>query len=367
MKRHMCSVVLALVAYICSFIGPVTAYACTGILGRAEDGSCVFARTLEFGTDFVSYDLIIVPREYAYRGQTPSGEPGLAWKTEYAHVGFNPFGQPLVGDGINEKGLACGAFFFPGYAGYQDVQEEDLSEAISCLDLVSWILGTCANVADVRERLPGIKVTGVKIPEWGFVPPLHYMVADSTGDAAIIEYVGGQLNIHDNEVNVITNSPDYVWHTTNLRNYIGLRPGNDPSVKINTLELEQFGQGTGAIGLPGDFSSPSRFVRAVFFTSTACPGKDADEEVGNAFRILNQFDIPKGSVRGEEAGKKMYDTTQWTSAADLSGLRYFYHTYNDRSVRVVDMKELDLNAKDIKTIKDVQEPGSARDVSHKFK
>ena len=342
MKKHRCISFIVSAVLVLSFVLTVTEiHACTGIRLETQDGNYIFTRTLEFGTELVTFDLISVPRNYKYVGLTPSGKPGMTWKTKYAYVGFDQYGMDTVTDGLNEKGLACGAFFMPGYAKFQDLTKDDYSRAISNVDLVSWVLSTCSTVSEVRERLPKILVCGVMLDKLGMLPPFHYMAADNTGDCIIIEYLDGKLNIFDNEVNAITNSPTYPWQTTNVRNYIGLKPLNNPAVKIDGTEFAQFGQGSGAIGLPGDFSPPSRFIRATYYANVANKGKDVDEGINIAFHIMNQFDIPKGSIRGNVAGKAVSDTTQWTSAADLKNRRYFYTTYADRSIRKIELNELD--------------------------
>lgn len=360
-------VILCLSLFFLGISVGVNSYACTGIRLQTEDGNYIFARTLEFGADFIWHTVIAVPRGYNYVGYTPTGKPGMAWQAKYAYVGFAPLGLPVVDDGLNEKGLACGGFFLPGYAKYEDVTEKDYPRAIGNVDVVAWILSNCADVNDVRRKLPEVYVCPVAPPQLGYVAPLHFFVADRSGDAVVIEYLEGKLNIYENEVNVITNSPAYPWHLQNLRNYIALKPENQPAITINGYEFAQFGQGSGAIGLPGDFSPPSRFVRAQFFANSAFRGQDVDEGVRIAFHILNQFDIPKGSMRGMEAGKPVNDTTQWTSAADLTNTRYFYHTYNDRSVRMIDLKNLDLNAPGIKSIQDIEKEGEFKDVTGQLK
>ncbi len=368
MENQSCVSFIISIVLILSFVSvSVDSHACTGIFVKTEDGNYIQARTMEFGYDQAKFDLLSVPRNYSYTGQTPSGKPGLKWKTKYAYVGFNPYGADLVADGLNEKGVACGIFYFPGYAKYQDLPENDYSRAVSCYGLASWILSNCANVSEVREQLPKIIVCGVEIPQMGGIPPFHYLVSDAAGDSIIIEYVNGELNIHDNEVGALTNSPVYDWHITNLRNYIGLKTLNDPSIKIDGKEFAGFGQGTGGIGLPGDFTPPSRFVRAVFLNNTVYKGKNVDEGIAIAFHILNQFDIPVGSVRADENDKIVSDSTLWTSASDLTNRRYFYHTYNDRSVRVLAFEDLDLNAPGIKMIKDVQKPGKIENVADQLK
>ncbi|MFA5043387.1 MAG: choloylglycine hydrolase family protein [Kiritimatiellia bacterium] len=351
---------------VLSVLVAVESPACTGIRLKTKDGDTISARTMEFSAEQVSFNLIVVPRAYAYQGRTPSQTSGMAWKVQYAHAGFGPFGMPMVADGLNEKGLACSAFFFPGYAKYETVAEVDYPQTISCLDLTSWILGACATVAEVRERLPKIHVCGAVLDAWGIVPPLHYVVTDDTGASIVIEYVDGKLSIYDNMIGVITNAPAYGWHLTNLRNYIGLKAVNDPAISINGMKLEQFGQGSGAIGLPGDFTPPSRFVRAAFLVQETYPAKDADEGIATAFRILNQFDIPQGAIRNVQGNKVVSDTTQWTSAADLKNRRYYFHTYNNRAVRMVDLNKLDLNAPAVKSL-NVQAPGKIEDISAELK
>jgi len=357
------------VLLFCSVLLSVESYACTGIRIKTEDGNFIHGRTMEFAASFSPHSLIAVPRGKKYSGLTPTGKPGMPWETKYAFVGFNPIPAMFVDDGLSEKGLYVAGFFFAGYAQYEEVTEADYPTTISCIELASWILGNCANVAEVREQLPKIHVCGTVFQGMGIVPPLHCIVSDKTGDAAIIEYVAGKLNIYDNKVNVITNSPTYDWHIENIRNYIALKPENNPAIKINGYEFAQFGQGSGLIGLPGDFSSPSRFVRATYLVYSAFQGKNVDEAIGIAFHIMNHFDIPLGAVRGMEGTTPVYDTAQWTSAADLTNGRYFYHTYTDRTVRMIDLKKLDLNAPNVKNIglKEIQRPSTIEDVTDQLK
>ena len=144
-------------------------FACTGILTKTQDNNYIFARSMEFGTDMMTFDLIAVPRHYKFTGQTTLGKPGMAWETKYGYTGFSPFGVPLIADGVNEKGLSCGVFFLPGYAIYENVTEKDYPKTISCIDVASLILGTCANVSEAKEKISKIHVTSVQAPGWGFL------------------------------------------------------------------------------------------------------------------------------------------------------------------------------------------------------
>ena len=322
MKKHI--VFFTVVAFLFILILTATnAFACTGIQIKTQDGNYIFARTMEFADSFMPHDLIAVPRNYKYVGQTPTGKPGMSWQVKYGFVGFAPSGEKLVDDGLNKKGLHVGSFFFPGYAQLENVAEADYPSTISGLEVASWILATCSSVAEVREQLPKIHVAPVVFAALGYAPPFHLFISDKSGDAAVVEYLAGKLNIYDNKVNVITNSPDYIWQTTNLRNYIGIKAENNPAITINGNQFAQFGQGSGAIGLPGDFTPPSRFVRAAFLVNSAIQGKNIDEGIAVAFHILDQFDIPLGAVKGEQNGVTIYDTTQWTCCFGFDKLPVF--------------------------------------------
>lgn len=322
------------------------AQACTGIKLQAKDGSVVYGRTLEFGKELNS-QIVVIPRNYHYDGMTPNHQQGLSWTTRYASVGTNGSELPDVIDGVNEKGLAVGLFYFPGYAEYQPVAAADYPVTIAPWQLGSWILGNFASVAEVKQHIHDIKVADVVLPAWGITPPLHYIVADKTGKSIVLEYVNGQLNVYDDPIGVLTNAPDFSWHLTNLRNYIHLSSENVNGIDVDNLKLTPTGQGSGMMGLPGDFTPPSRFIRAFVLSRYAMQTDDAITTVGQVFHILNQFDIPKGAIQQSSNGHITYNYTQWTSAADLTHSIYYIHTENDRRVRYIDLNKQDLNAKQI--------------------
>jgi choloylglycine hydrolase len=186
--------------------------------------------------------------------------------------------------------------------------------------------------------------------DMGFVPPCHYIINDASGRCVVLEYVGGELKVHDNPLGVMSNSPTFDWHLTNLRNYVNLSVTNVPPVEVSQIKLPGFGQGSGMLGLPGDFTPPSRFIRAVAFSQSVLPVATAHDGVLQAFHVLNQFDIPKGAARGTEHGKNVADYTLWTSAADLKNLRYYFRTFENSRIRMIDIRKVDLGAQQIKTI-----------------
>jgi choloylglycine hydrolase len=338
------------------------ASACTGIRLTAADGTVIYARTMESALDFQS-NMIIVPRGKAYAGTLMEKTPGLRWSTKYAFAGPNVFGMPYVADGLNEKGLAVGHFVFTGFAKYQEADAKDASRSIDSCEVGTFLLGTCGNVPEAVAVLRNVRViaAGTDQQECA-VYSCHYFLHDADGRSAVLEFVDGRLNVHDDPLGVVTNSPPFDWHLTNLRNYLHLAAEDASPRSLSNLTFSQFGHGTGLLGLPGDFTPPSRFIRAVTFTQTAVPSATAEECVEKAFHLLNQFDIPAGAVRAREDGKPIYEFTNWTTAADMKHLRYYFHTYQSRRIRVVDFAEIDLDAGKVKTIP-MREPEVFDDVT----
>jgi len=340
-----------LLFWITLFMPQAASWSCTGVMLRAAGGSIVHGRTVEFATP-IKLSVTVVPRDYEFTGKTPSG-PGMKYKSKYAAVGWVSFDELALVDGLNEKGLSVGMFYFPTYAKYADITTANRQNALSPLDFSNWILVSFSTVAEVRaalERQEAV-IAPTVLDNWGPTPPpLHYIVYDPSGTSIVIEPIEGKLRIHDNPIGVITNSPSFDWHLTNLRNYIALNPMDVPPVKLDGMMLQQLGQGSGALGLPGDFTPPSRFIRAAFFTATALPSPDADQGILQVFHILNNFDIPRGSSREKQGGATYADYTQATAARDPKNLRVYYKTYDDQTIRMVDLKKFDLNAKEIKKL-----------------
>lgn len=341
----------AIVACSALLLSPV-AEACTGIKLIAEDGAVIHARTLEFGIDLDS-DILMIPRGFARTGTTPDGKPGHTWKTKYASVGANGADLPILLDGLNEKGLATGTFYFPGSSGFMPYEAANADNTIAQWEVGSYLLENFATVAEVKANIGNITVASSVLKAWGFAPETHYVVRDASGESAVIEYVAGKLNVYDAPLGVITNSPGFDWHMTNLRNYLNFSINNAPPVKLGPVTLTPTGQGSGMLGLPGDFTPPSRFVRAVAFSQSVLPSKSGDDAVLQAFHILNQFDIPKGSARDKEKdanGNIIADYTLWTSVADLKQLRYYFRTYENSQIRMLDLMKMAIDAPEIVTV-----------------
>jgi choloylglycine hydrolase len=363
--------------------------ACTGLtfsvvptLGVGSDQYAFQARTMEFGPDVTGWRLISVPKGYEYTscqmGICGAGISGIKWTAKYQHVGMSPARPDLpildeVTDGINERGLACGGFYHMGYEEYK--KDPKSGKTIANTDFVSWVLSNFATVREVREALElrrvdvtlfTLTIKGKLQCDSSTCPQLHYAITDESGASIIVEFKGGEAKIFDS-IGVITNNPTYDWHITNMKNYIGLQALSRDSAIFNSKTYDKLGNGTGAIGLPGDFTPPSRFVRAMFFLNTAIPTTKIgpDEAVARALRILNQFDIPEGSIvaTSPTGTGQIQDSTAWTSLSDLKRKRYYFHSQTNRTVRMI---ELNKQPKNVLSIQELPAHDLIIDVSGKF-
>ena len=312
------------------------AQACTGIRLVAKDGGVIAARTLEFGVNLHS-DVLVVPAGTVETGTLPDGGKGITYTTKYGFVGANAEGMNVILDGINDHGLYIGLFYFPDYASYPDVTEDNAARAMAPYEYGNWLLGNFATIDEVKANFDKVALVPVVLAAMKQVPPVHFVVYDRTGKSVVIEPLNKGLKIYDNPLGVVTNSPTYDWHMTNLRNYVNLTATNVPPVGLGGITLAQLGQGSGLRGLPGDFTPPSRFVRAVAFSQSAIPSDTAEQAVLQAFHILNNFDIPYGAVRDMQGGQMHAEYTTWTSASDLKNLRWYFKTYGDQSIHSVDL------------------------------
>ena len=219
--RFAARLVASTLAGVLAAMGAWSADACTSLKFQAEDGTQIYARTMEWGASDLKSEMVLVPRATSFSSALRGGKTGMAWKNQYGFVGINAAGLPYATDGMNEAGLTVGALFFPGFAGYQEPSADTQAQTVSNVDLVNYLLSNFKTVAEVREAMPKIRVArNADIEkEFGTPLPLHHIVNDATGDSLVIEYTGGELKMFDNKVGAMTNSPNYDWHLLNLRNY----------------------------------------------------------------------------------------------------------------------------------------------------
>lgn len=339
---------LVVTAFVLALTSPFVppAQACTGITLRAKDGAVVYGRTMEWGTFDLHSRVSVIPRGLAYTGATPDKQPGIMWTAKYGVVAVDGVGKDIALDGMNEKGLTVGLFYHPGFAEYPAYDPDQAARTMGPTDLGTFLLTTCATVEEVRTAVGAVLVAPVVEEAIGIAPPVHLLVTEPSGRAIVIEFTKGKTVIHEAPLGVITNAPNYDWHSINLRNYVNLSPVAIPDKKVDGTTFRALGAGSGMIGLPGDFTPPSRFVRAVAFTQTARPTTTGDETVYELFRILDNFNLPLGSAEGsgDDQTKGMRSSTIWTTAYDTKNLVLYYHTAHNRRVRMVDLKKIDFGS-----------------------
>ena len=328
--------------------------ACTGVRLIAKDGSSVYGRTMEWGTFDLNTRVAVVPRGYNFTGLTPDGHNGKNWQAKYGFVGLDMLGKDLFADALNEKGLSIGLFYHPGFAEYMDYDKTEASNTITAVDLVSYILSQFATIDEVKKGMESVIVVPVVEKAIGIPVQAHWMVTEPSGKSIVIEYLDNELHIFDNPLGVITNSPSFDWHMTNLRNYVNLSAVAIPSKKIEDMNFSPLGGGSGMIGMPGDFTPPSRFIRAVAWSQTARPLEKSREAVYELFRILDNFNVPLGAAEGSDhVGTNidgMRSATLWTTAWDLTEKKLYFHTQHNRRVRMVDLNKINFTIKGIKNI-----------------
>ncbi len=331
------------------------ALACTGIMLTGQDGSIVRARTVEWGPFDLELTLDIVPRGFVYSAEEmPDGTPGATWEGRFGVVGISMLGHATPGDGINEVGLTAGVFYLPGFTEYQAYDPAAADRSIAGIHLAGYVLSLFETVEEVRAGLADIRVVAVDDPKLGFPFPLHMLVADRFGGRIVVEYIDGELVIFDAPLGAITNSPTYDWHLTNLNNYLNLSAISVPQREVGGVGFAPLGAGSGMIGLPGDFTPPSRFVRAVAFSQSARQTAGGYDTIREAFRILDNLNVPTDAAEGADddldEDAELYSATQITTATDSEDLTFYYHTQFDRTVQMVDLKRIDFAALSAETM-----------------
>ena len=313
--------------------------ACTGITLRTAGGLPVLARTIEWGGSDLNSRYVIVPRGHVQQSYTPGGTTdGMTFKARFGYVGLAVEQKEFVAEGVNEKGLSAGLFYFPRYGQYETYDPAQKASTIADLQLVSWILGSCETIDEVKQAVESVHVVAID-PRASTV---HWRFADPSGRQIVLEIIDGQARFYENTLGVLTNSPGFEWQLTNLNNYVNLFPGSAPAQQLGAAQLTSFGAGSGFLGIPGDVTPPSRFVRAAFYQATAPQAASAEDAVRQCFQILNNFDIPIGIevARGEQA-PDLPSATQWTSATDPTNRVIYYRTMYDSTIRSIDLKRID--------------------------
>lgn len=308
--------------------------ACTAVDMTAADHTVIAGRTMEWAFD-MKWTLMSLPKGTKLTLPAPKGLglPAKEVETLYSVVGIGAAlipESPLL-EGQNSAGLGMSGNFLPGFTTYQTVTPGD-KNYVEVLRFGAWALGSFANVNEVAAALRETKVWSDPTAATGPTPPLiHLVFTDRSGASIIVEYVKGEVQIHDNVAHVLTNAPTYDWHLNNVRNYLSLSTVGVGARQIGSVDVTAIGQGGGLIGLPGDYTPPSRFVRATFLRHGIVPARTGDEAAESVAHILNTVDIPVGVAQSKAAdGSLVSDYTQWVAIKDLTRNRLTIADYAHR-------------------------------------
>ena len=312
--------------------------ACTGISTTSQDGCYIQARTIEGSDMDLPGQIVIIPRGQLLQSFTPTDANGMKFTAKYGVVGLAVVRQEFIVEGINERGLSCGLFFFPEYGSYENFTEANRPRTIGDLQFNQWML---TQFSTVKEVINALKSGNIHIVGLDDKATVHWRVGDATGRQVVIEIIQGKLHIHENTVGVITNAPDFQWHLTNLNNYVNLFPGSAAPHNLRAQRLQPMGGNSGFLGIPGDATSPSRFVRAAFYCATAPKCTNAITAVKQCFHILNNFDIPIGIEHPLGKAPNIPSATHWTSVINLTSKIVYFKTAYNNTIRYIDLNKID--------------------------
>lgn len=310
---------------------------CTAVTLKTDD--FYFGRTLD--NDFsYSEQVTVTPRNFSF-----SFRNGRAIENHFALIGmaYVVGGYPLYYDAVNEKGLCMAGLNFVGNAHY--FKPCDDKDNIAQFELIPWVLSQCESVEQAKALLGRTNITGENFNDELSVSQLHWIVADKT-QSITVESVKEGLMIHDNPIGVLTNNPPFDMQMFNLNNFMNLSPLPSRNNFAPNIKLDVYSRGMGAIGLPGDLSSQSRFIRAAFTKLNSVSEDNEKSSVGRFFHILGSVNQTKGCCELEN-GK--HEITVYTSCCNADKGIYYYTTYNNRQITAVDMHRTDLDSKELIT------------------
>ena len=310
---------------------------CTAVTYRKKD--FYFGRTLDM--EFLyPQEVTITPRNFPLNFRN-----SISLKCHYAIIGMAYVlqGYPLYFDAINEKGLAVAGLNFVGNAVYKELRLQ--KDNITHFEFIPWILAQCGSVKDAAELIKNINITNIPFSEQLPLAELHWIIADHN-ESITVESVKDGICVYPNPVGVLTNNPPFNEQIFNLNNYMHLsakQPKNNFSDKIT---LQQYSRGMGALGLPGDMSSQSRFVRVSFVKMNSVAGESEHECVSQFFNIMSSVNQINGAC---ELADGIYEKTVYTSCCNAHKGIYYYTTYENHQITAVDMNNEDLNGDTLKT------------------
>lgn len=296
-----------------------------------------FGRTLDYEFSYGD-EITVTPRNYAFDFRHTSACTSHHAIIGMAHIVGN---YPLYYDAINEKGLGMAGLNFVGNAVY--AKPVSGKENIAQFEFIPYILGKCANINEAKSLLASINLTDTPFSEKLPTAQLHWIIADENG-CITVESMADGLHIYDNPVGVLTNNPPFETQMFMLNNYMSLSPKQPQNTFANGLALNSYSRGMGALGLPGDLSSASRFARVAFTKMNSISADSENESVSQFFHILGSVDQQLGCC---EVSEGKYEITIYTSCCNTTKGIYYYTTYNNHQISAVDMRKENLDSTEL--------------------
>ncbi len=305
-----------------------------------------FGRTLDLDRSY-GEEVCVLPRNFPLSFRCLPRQ-----ESHFALIGMATVVEntPLFYDAVNEYGLAMAGLNFPGNAYYSEPCSA--KDNVAPFEFIPWVLGQCKTLEEGKKLLSELNLVNIPFAESLPNSPLHWMISDGAS-SVVVEAMADGLHIYQNPVGVMTNNPPFEVHLANLKNYRNLRVDNGENTFSSRIPLNSYCQGLGALGLPGDVSSMSRFVRAAFWSQNSLCGKTEEETVSEFFRLLSTVEMPKGGCK-TEAGT--WDITLYTSCMNLSRGIYYYTTYYNRQIRGVDLRKTNWEGETLTRFPLVQTP-----------
>ncbi len=308
---------------------------CTAISLTVRDH--YFGRNLDLDRSY-GEEVCVMPRRFPLTFREVNG-----LQNHYAMIGMATVveGLPLFYDAVNEHGLAIAGLNFPGNAYYAPCAES--KQNIAPFELIPWVLGQCKTIQEARRLLSGINLADIAFSEQLPPAPLHWMLCGRDG-SLVAEFMREGTRLYDNEVGVLTNNPPFAQHMENWRKYRHLRVDNARVPREEAQPHTAYSQGLGAVGLPGDVSSMSRFVRAAYGRENSVCAEDEASTVGQFFHLLSSVEMVRGLCKTDEG---TWDTTVYSACINLDRGLYYYTTYDNRRISCVDMRRADLSGEQV--------------------
>ena len=304
---------------------------CTAVTYKTKD--FYFGRTLDYEYSYCE-EVTVTPRNYPFCFRAMG-----TMEQHYAMIGmaFVQEEYPLYYDAVNEKGLGMAGLNFVGNAAYREIAPD--KDNVAVFEFIPWVLSQCATVAEARKLIEKINLTAEPFNANLPAASLHWLIADRE-DAITVESMQDGIHIHDNPVGVLTNNPSFDQQMFRLKDFMHLSRKDPENRFAKGLDLTRYSRGMGALGLPGDLSSQSRFVRVAFVKMNSVSGDSEEASVSQFFHILGAVDQQRGCC---DVGDEEYEITIYTSCCNADKGIYYYTTYENQQITAVDMHRENLD------------------------